>query len=145
MLRTIAGVIVGLVVGILALVAIAFVGGAFFRIPVDPRIAGPVEQAAAALPNAPTGALLMIALSWFAAGLAGGLGAKLISGSRSTCWSVVGVLTVLIVINIFFAPFPMWMQIASVAAPLIGGVIAQQLVRERTFVPADAAEPPADG
>jgi hypothetical protein len=145
MLRAIAGILGGFLVGLLGLGATAYAGGSLYPIPVDPGIANPVQQAQAALPNAPVAALLFIALSWFVGGLLAGLVAKAISGSARVCWVTVGVLTLLCVINIFFAPFPVWMQIASLAAPLIGGLIANHLIRERaTPAAVVAAEIPTE-
>jgi len=144
-MRAIVGVIGGIIAGIIALAAVSYLGGTFFPIPVDPGIRNPVEQAVSALPNAPTGALVFIVLSWFGAGLIGGLVAKLITRSDGPTWTVVGLLTLLIVANIFLAPFPVWMEFASVAAPLIGGLIGKHLVRGRAVAAAEepvVAAPP---
>ena len=39
------------------------------------------------------------------------------------------------VMNLFVIPHPVWMQLSAVVAPLLGGVIANHLVRRRTDRP----------
>jgi membrane protein YqaA with SNARE-associated domain len=127
-MRAFLGALAGIVAGVAALLAIGFVGGTLFPIPVDPHIQGTVEQAVAALPNAPLASLLFITLSWFLGGLVSALVAKLIARRPAAAWSAAGVITLLTFANVFLAPFPAWMAIASVAAPLIGGLIGNHLV-----------------
>lgn len=133
-MRGFLGLIGGLVAGIIALLAIGYVGGMLFPIPIDPHIRDAIEQATAALPNAPLGAKLFIAASWFGAGLFAALVAKAISRSSAVAWSAVGILTVLTLANVFLAPFPAWMEIASVALPLVGGLIGNHLVNPAAVV-----------
>lgn len=139
MLGKIGGFIIGILAGLGAMVAIAYVGGNFF--PAPP--AGPgdlAEQAASALAAAPFGFKLVIVLCWFVGALIGAWLAKLISGSGGTAWAVTLILTLLILANIFVAAFPTWMAIAAVAAPLVGGTIGNGLVRARAPAPPEEAE-----
>ena len=126
-MRAFLGVLGGVVAGIVGLLAIGLVGGMLFPIPVDSHIQGAVEQAVAALPNAPFASLLFIALSWFVGGLLAGLVGKLVARRRGPAWAAVGIITLLMFANVLLAPFPAWMEIASVAAPLIGGLIGSHL------------------
>jgi hypothetical protein len=128
-MRAFLGALAGIVAGIAALLAIGFVGGMLFPISIDPQIRGTVEQAVAAVTNAPLASLLFIALSWFVGGLASGAVAKLIARGPGAAWTAVGLLTLLTFANVFLAPFPVWLEIASVAAPLIGGLIGIHLVK----------------
>jgi hypothetical protein len=145
MVRTVGGVIAGILAGILGIVAISYVGGILFPIVIDSRIEGAIEQANAALANAPLGATLFIALSWFVGGLVGGVVAKRIAGTGTACWTAVGLLTLLTVSNILLAPFPGWMQVASVVAPLLGGLIANHLVAARDHSVEAEVETPLEG
>ena len=120
------------------MMGIAYFGGNFFPAP-PPAPGGPIEQAAAALPAAQTGFKLVIVLSWFLGALIGAWAAKLISGSRRIAWTVAILLTLLVFGNIFVVAFPAWMEIASVAAPLIGGMIGTHLARDRAAIPPEAA------
>jgi hypothetical protein len=128
-MRAFLGALAGFFAGIAALLAIGFVGGMLYPISIDPHIEGTVEQAVAAISNAPLPSLLFITLSWFVGGLAAGLVAKLIARRPGAAWSAAGIVTLLTFANVFLAPFPVWMAIASVAAPLIGGLIGNHLVK----------------
>lgn len=128
-MRAFLGALAGIVAGIAALLAIGWVGSTLYPISIDSRIQGPVEQAVAAISNAPLPSLLFITLSWFVGGLAAGLVAKLIARRPGAAWSAAAVITLLTFANVFLAPFPVWMAIASVAMPLIGGLIGNHLVK----------------
>jgi hypothetical protein len=139
-MRAFAAIIAGIVAGVAALLGISFLGNLIFPVPVDATIRDPIEQAAAALPNAPAGLLAAFVLAWLLTGLVGAWVAKLISGSGAIAWTVAGLLTLLIVGNMFVMPFPGWMQIACVAAPLIGGLIGNHMARARVApLPPEAA------
>lgn len=130
-MRAFAAIVIGIVAGLAALLGLSWLGNSLYPVAVDASIASPVEQAAAAIADAPLPLLLIIAGAWFAAGLVGGWAAKSVSGRGRVAWVTVAILTLLLFANIFFAPFPGWMQIASVAAPLIGGLLGNHLSPER--------------
>lgn len=139
MLRNIGGFIIGIVVGLCAMVAIAYVGGNFFPAP-QASPGDLAEQAASALAAAPLGFKLVIVLCWFVGALIGAWLAKLVSGSGGVGWGVTLILTLLILANIFVAAFPTWMAIAAVVAPLVGGTIGNGLARKRApALPEEAA------
>lgn len=139
MLRNIGGFIIGIVAGLGAMVAIAYVGGNFFPAP-QAAPGDLAEQAASALASAPFGFKLVIVLCWFAGTLIGAWLAKLISRSGGVAWVVTLILTLLILANIFVAAFPTWMAITAVAAPLLGGTIGNGLARSRPpALPEEAA------
>ena len=127
MLRTIIGTAAGFVAGILAIALISYIGGLFYSIPLDSGAGGTIEQAAAALQNAPLGAKLFIALSWFAGGLVGAWLGRVIARSVAIGWTVAAMLAILTLLNIFIVPYPAWMQIATVAMPLLGGLAGSHL------------------
>jgi len=138
-MRTALAVILGFLAGLTALVVTAYAGDRLFPTPAMRAAGGPIEQATAALANAPTGALVFIALSWLVGGLVAGAIGKWFSGKSAGAWGAVAVLTVLTVSNIFIAPFPVWLEIASVAAPLIGGLIGNHLAPARAAPPGNPA------
>jgi len=138
-MRTALAVILGFLAGLTALVVTAYAGDRLFPTQAARVPGGPIEQATAALINAPAGALLFIALSWLVGGLVAGAVGKWFSDTSAGAWGAVTVLTVLTVSNIFIAPFPVWLEIASVAAPLIGGLIGSHLAPVRTAVPGGPA------
>lgn len=128
MLRNIGGVIAGLLVGVVAMMLIAMLGGMLF--PTDVRVdPSDSAQISAAFDASPTGAKLVIILSWFTAALAGGAVAKLISGERWAAWTVAALFALYVLASVFVLPMPAWMQVLAVAAPLIGGWIASHFGR----------------
>jgi hypothetical protein len=137
-MRGIVGIILGIVLGLGAMMAIAYVGGNFFPAP-PPAPGDLIEQAEAALPASALGFKLVIVLSWFLGTLIGAWIAKAVSGSSRITWAVVVILTLLLFGNVFVVAFPGWMEIASVAAPLLGGLIGNHLARERVALPPEAA------
>ncbi len=144
MLRAIAGTIIGVFAGVAAMVLIAYLGDLVYNVPIESGAAGPVEQAASALSEAPLGAKLFIALSWFAGGLAGAWVGRAISLSSTIGWTVAALLAVVTLLNIFVVPFPVWMQIATVAMPLLGGLVASHLPGPVRRPSEEVAEPGPD-
>lgn len=136
-MRATLAVIAGIVAGIAAMMAVSFVGSALFPIVAPPAAGGAIEQATAAFSHASTELKLFYVLAWFVGGLAAGIVAKLIAADGRIAWVAIAVLTVLIAVNMFILPYPVWMEIATVVAPLLGGLIGNHLVGAR-------AEPAAD-
>ncbi len=136
-MRTALAVILGFLGGLTALVVTAYAGDRLFPTPNVGAAAGPIEQATAALANAPAGALAFIALSWLVGGLVAGAIGKWFSRGSAGAWGAVALMTLLTVSNIFIAPFPLWLQVASLAAPLLGGLIGSRLAPTRVVPPAD--------
>ncbi len=71
-------------------------------------------------------------LAWFGAALVGAAVAKLIAPRSWVAWTVTGLIALYVVANVFVLPMPGWMQALSVAAPLLGGLIANHLVADRS-------------
>jgi hypothetical protein len=138
--RAFAGIIVGLVAGFLAVVLIGIVGiGATFSPPPgfdtnDPR------QVLEAFGGMPLGPKLILMGAWFGGGLVGGLAAKAIARSGWAVWTVTGLIAVYVLLNMLVLPLPGWMQALSIAAPLIGGFIANHLVKAAVPAPMAASD-----
>ena len=101
------------------------------------------RQVSEAIAARPTGALLLSVLGYFLGGLAGSLTAKLMSRKAWVCWVPAGVLALMALIIAFNYPLPAWTWFATLAAPLIGGLIANHLVADQaaaTDVPAHEPE-----
>jgi hypothetical protein len=136
--RKIGAAIAGLVLAFVAMMATSFVGGRFYPLPVDTGISDPIQRMAESFSYAPLGAQLFIALSWFVGGLVGAAVAKSISRDGRVAWTVGAIVTVITLANIFLLPMPAWLQIASVALPLIGTMIANHLIAgERAAGPSE--------
>jgi hypothetical protein len=138
--RAIAGIIAGLIAGFLGIVVIGIIGvGATFSAPagLDTRDPRQVLEAFANMPLAPQIALMA---AWFAGGLAGGLVAKAIAHRGWAVWTVAGLIAAYVLLNMLVLPLPGWMQALSIAAPLIGGLIANHLVKGGPAGPADSGD-----
>lgn len=140
-MRLVIGIIVGILAAFATVMLIEVIGHLLFPFPSDIDLTDP-EQARGAMERIPFGAKLMVVFAWLDGAIVGGLIARIISRRRFTAWVVAGVVTVAGIANIFMIPHPVWMQIAAVAAPLIGGLVAAHVpLRPR---PQDTAEPAQD-
>jgi hypothetical protein len=130
-MRGLLGVAAGIVAAIVAIMAVGLVGGLFFSVeaPTDPM--QNAEATASALGGAPMATKIVLILSWFAGGLAGAAAAKKVAGLSWPAWVVAGALALLLA-STFLIPLPVWMQIMAVIAPLLGGVVADVMVRRRS-------------
>ncbi len=113
MLRTIGGIVAGIFVFVLTLMLLEFVAHQVFAKP----------------GGSPSGGMLaFVAVAYFLSALAGGLTAGKISGQHWTAWLI----AILVAAGAGYAlttmPQPLWMQIASIVAPLLGGLVASRLV-----------------
>ena len=145
-MRAVGGIIVGLIVGLIATILVGIVGvGATLSGPVQADMADP-RQVVEAFANMGTTPKLALMAAWLAGGLVGALVAKLIARRAWAAWSVAILIALYVVLNMLVLPLPGWMQALSIAAPLVGGLIGNHLVRGGPAPAAattDAAEPPA--
>ncbi|HMG47095.1 MAG TPA: hypothetical protein VK614_06515 [Allosphingosinicella sp.] len=139
-MRAVAGIVVGLIAGFIATVVIGIIGiGATFTAPAGMNVSNP-QQVLEAFAQMPTGPKIALMVAWFSGGLVGALVAKLIARRGWVAWTVAGLVAAYVVLNILVLPLPGWMQVLSIAAPLIGGLIANHLVKGRApDVPEEAA------
>ena len=88
------------------------------------------RQYSEAIAARPTGALLLMVLGYFLAGLVGGALAKGIGRTRGLVWVPAALLAVTAILLVFAYPFPAWSWIALFAAPLIGALIANHVLAD---------------
>jgi len=86
-------------------------------------------QVAEALATRPAAALWIGVVGYFLGGLGGGLVGKLIWRRAVAAWVPAGVLALMALILAFGYPIPTWTMFATFIAPLIGGLIANHLVK----------------
>ena len=147
-MRAFLGILAGIVVGFVALVVIALVGGLIFPAPVPAGGMSRPQQLIEMFETLPIGAKSAVILAWFGGALAGAAVAKMIVGRGWAAWTITGFFAVYVLLNVLILPMPGWLQAVAVAAPLIGGLIANHLVADRVVaaeVEADAAVEPAMG
>ena len=135
-MRALGGLLAGIVAAVLAMMAVGFVGNLIVPLngPADPARSDQVREAIAA---APADQQAVILLCWFAAAFAGAAVAKWIAGVSWPGWTIAGLLA-LILAGTFLVPLPMWMQALAVVGPLVGGLLADLLVRRRPGADAGA-------
>ena len=126
MLRTILGIVAGVVVAFVVLMGLEMAGHAVMPPPpgLDPTDPEDVKQMVA---SASMAAKAWVVFGWFAAVVAGGWVARRLSRKGWAGWVIAGLIVLGGVANIMMIPHPLWMQIAAVAAPLLGGWIVTRL------------------
>lgn len=126
MLRTILGIVAGVVVAFVVLMGLEMAGHAAMPPPagLDPADPEDLKQMVA---SASTAAKAWVVFAWFAAAVAGGWVARRLSRASWAGWVIAGLIVVGGIANIMMIPHPLWMQIAAVAAPLLGGWLVTRL------------------
>lgn len=140
-MRTFLGILVGLVVALAVQACSDFVGNALY--PTGIRDMFNREQVTEAFANRPLGALLINVAGYFLAALIGGWLARRISAQGWTVWVPAGLMALMALIIVFAYPLPAWTWFASLAAPLVGGLIARHLGADPA-APAAAEETSSD-
>lgn len=126
MLRTILGIVAGVLVAFVVLMGLEMAGHAVMPPPpgLDPTDPEDVKQMVA---SASMAAKAWVVFGWFGAVVAGGWVARRLSRKGWAGWVIAGLIVLGGVANIMMIPHPLWMQIAAVAAPLLGGWIVTRL------------------
>ena len=130
-MRSIAGLIAGLVVAAMAVLLISQIGAMLFPVTSLDADARDPEQFSAAFRGAPLGTKLSLILALLGASWAGGATARLISRHGWTAWAIAGLTLLLSLAILNIIALPVWMQFALVLAPLIGGVLARRIPAAR--------------
>jgi uncharacterized membrane protein YeaQ/YmgE (transglycosylase-associated protein family) len=113
MMRIVAGLIVGILVFLGILLAAEWLAHQ-----VSPRPAS-------------TGLYAIVVVAYFGSALAGALVAGLIARRSGAAWAIAILFTLGVLWTLADVPHPLWMQIASVLAPLLAGFVASAIVRRR--------------
>lgn len=135
-MRAVLGIIAGVVVGVLAQTGADVVNNILYPVSISNMM--DLEQVARAMETRPTPALWLGAFSYFLGGLAGGLVGKLIWRHKAAAWTPAILLALMALTIAFNLPMPSWAMFASFAAPLLGGLIANHLVRAHAPAPPEA-------
>lgn len=145
-MRAVGGIIAGLIVGLVATILVGILGvGATLSGPVNTDLSDPrqVVETFAAMSSGPKIALMV---AWFAGGLVGALVAKAIARKSWAAWTVAILIALYVLLNMLVLPLPGWMQALSIAAPLVGALIGNHLVKGSAapaIATADAGDAPA--
>jgi hypothetical protein len=115
--RTIAGVVVGVVVAWLAIMLAEFASAPLHPMPAGLDMRDP-ESVAAFVATLPASALLLVLSGWVLGGLVGGYVAASISRKPRAALTVGIVIVLGVIANAVMIPHPMWMTIAGVLLPV---------------------------
>ena len=115
--RTIAGVVVGVVVAWLTIMLAEFASAPLHPMPAGLDMRDP-ESVAAFVATLPASALLLVLSGWVLGGLVGGYVAASISRNPRAALTVGIVIVLGVIANAVMIPHPMWMTIAGVLLPV---------------------------
>ena len=115
--RTIAGVVVGVVVAWLTIMLAEFASAPLHPMPAGLDMRDP-ESVAAFVATLPASALLLVLSGWVLGGLVGGYVAASISRKPRAALTVGIVIVLGVIANAVMIPHPMWMTIAGVLLPV---------------------------
>ncbi len=122
MARRILGTFAGIIVAMLVVGVMDYVS----RMLVPDAASMPAQGFAAV----PTTAKVVMALGWFLATLIGGFIAVRVARWAPAVWVVAGLIVAACLYNSFTIPgVPLWMQVAGVIAPLLGGLIVRSVAK----------------
>ncbi len=124
-MRAFVGILLGIVAAIAVQSALDYVASLIYPVAVSNMLN--LQEVSEAFASRPTGALLLNVVNFFLGGLAGGLVAARASRRAMLAW-IPGITLALMALVIVFAyPLPPWAWFASLAAPLIGAMVARHL------------------
>lgn len=125
-MKTVVGVVAGVVVAFLCIFAIEAVSHLIFPPPPGTDFTDPA-QVARLMEVMPTAALVMVVVAWFAGALAGGWVANVVAKRALAGWIVALLVIAGGVATMVMIPHPAWMWGVGIALPLIAGWLAQRL------------------
>ncbi|HSX57076.1 MAG TPA: hypothetical protein VLG14_17345 [Sphingomonas sp.] len=125
-MRKFLGVVAGLATLIATVWIVEAIGHSIWPPPPGINPSDPA-QLATLLDQIPLTAKIAVVVAWFAGAVAGAWVANLVARWPVAGWIVVAIGIVLGVMTLVVIPHPLWMQIAAVLAPLIGGWIGLRL------------------
>ena len=128
--RTIAGVVVGVVVAWLTIMLAEFASAPLHPMPAGLDMRDP-ESVAAFVATLPASALLLVLSGWVLGGLVGGYVAAGISHKPRPALTVGIVIVIGVIANAVMIPHPMWMTVAGVLLPVPAAWLGAKLATRR--------------
>ena len=123
-MRRVIAIIVGLIVGIAVVDLSWSLATRWFPKAID--VSSDADKVARYVVNMPIGGKLLVIAGWFTSGLIATFATLRISQSRPTGGIVAGLIVALCAWNLLQLVQPLWMQIASVVALLLGCGLAER-------------------
>lgn len=122
-MRVAGGIIAGFLAGILAFLAISYLGDLMFPMSAEVDANDP-EQVSGAFSSAPAGAKIMLLAALFGGALVGVWVADRVAHRRWAGWPLALFLVLFALGVVFMVTLPAWMQIALILAPILGALVA---------------------
>lgn len=135
-MRIFLGIVAGIVAALAVQVGIDVLANTLYPVTISDM--WDRAQVTEAMASRPTPALLLTVLGFFLGALVGGYIARRVSATGWTVWVPAGLLVAIALIITLAYPLPAWTWFATLAAPLVGGMIAGHL-GPRTAAQADAS------
>ncbi|HWH17720.1 MAG TPA: hypothetical protein VNT77_05200 [Allosphingosinicella sp.] len=141
MLRTILGILAGIVAGFAAVLAAQALVNLIYPLPAGLDVLDR-EQVSAAFSAFPPQHFALILLTYLIGGFVGAYVARLIARRDWALWVPAALIALTAAINVFTYPHPLWAQIGGIVAPLIGAWLAARLPATRRVegAPAERAD-----
>ena len=121
MIRTLAGLASGLTVAIVTIMALEAIGNRVYPPP------GGYDMTGSSAESLPFETLVWPVIGWFVGSLAGAWVALRVSAEAWAGWAIAGCVLAATILNLALIRHPLWMIVAGLAAPVVGGWIAQRL------------------
>nr|WP_295665781.1 hypothetical protein [Sphingomonas sp.] len=128
-MRRILGITLGMMMAIAVIWAFELVVQSLYPMP-DSWQTASRGDVAAIMGDMPLGEKLIVVCGWFAGAFCGAWLALRICDWRAAGWVVPAVLIVAGIANLIALPHPLWMQVATFLAPMLGGVAASRFHRK---------------
>jgi hypothetical protein len=130
MARAVVGILLGILAGIAAIACLELIDSFLFPPPFWLEISNR-EAMRAYTEGLPFGAQALVAAGWFAGALAGGAIAFLVARRGWTIWTIAALDAAASLADVATFPHPLFLRIAALAAPLLGGLAAAAIIGRR--------------
>ena len=121
MIRSLAGLAAGLAVAIFTIAGVEAIGYQLVPPPAGYDMSGVSSE------TLPFETLVWPVIGWFVGAIAGSWVAIRVSGERWTGWAIAACVLAATILNLVLITHPLWMIVAGVVAPPLGGWVGQLL------------------
>ena len=115
-----------MVVAVLTITVVELFGQRVYPVPSGTDMSDPV-MVAAYMSTAPAGASMVVVFGWFLGAALGGWTAVKVGLWPPAAWIVAALIAGGGIFNATQIPAPLWMQVATILAPTLGGLAAHML------------------